>query len=108
MGDPIRSLMRQPEETTAVAGYVTVDELLVERGNTHGDYAHHAAVTQDLKDIMREHKGWKALSQDQRETLEMIQHKVGRILAGNPNYADHWDDIAGYARLSSQRIAPTV
>lgn len=91
-----------------MAGYVTVDELLAERGNTHGDYTHHAAVTQDLKDVMRTHKGWMALSQDQRETLEMIQHKVGRILAGNPNYADHWDDIAGYARLSSQRVTSTT
>lgn len=89
-----------------MAGYATTDELLDARGRTHGDYTHHAAVTQNLKGIMRAHEGWSALSQDQRETLEMIQHKVGRILAGDPNYADHWDDIAGYARLSSQRVTP--
>lgn len=35
--------------------------------------------------------------------LEMIAHKVGRILAGNPHFEDHWADIAGYARLSADR-----
>ena len=34
----------------------------------------------------------------------MIAHKIGRILAGNPDFKDHWDDIAGYAVLISQRV----
>lgn len=29
----------------------------------------------------------------------MIQHKIGRILNGDPAYADSWHDIAGYATL---------
>jgi hypothetical protein len=36
--------------------------------------------------------------------LEMIAHKIGRVLAGDPNHADHWDDIAGYARLVARRV----
>jgi hypothetical protein len=29
----------------------------------------------------------------------MIQHKVARILNGEPDYSDNWHDIAGYATL---------
>jgi hypothetical protein len=35
----------------------------------------------------------------QRESLDMIAHKIARILNGNPNVHDHWHDIAGYATL---------
>ena len=29
----------------------------------------------------------------------MIQHKIGRILNGDPNYDDNWRDICGYSQL---------
>lgn len=38
------------------------------------------------------------------EAIEMIFHKIGRIGAGNPNFVDHWEDIAGYATLVAQRL----
>ena len=41
---------------------------------------------------------------DQREALEMIQHKVARILNGDPTYTDNWIDIAGYATLVANRL----
>jgi hypothetical protein len=34
----------------------------------------------------------------------MIMHKVARILNGDPNYADNWIDIAGYATLVADRL----
>ena len=80
------------------------DTLLAERGKTHGDFGEHAQITQDLKDVMRLSAGWTRLSPAQREALEMNAHKIGRILAGDPNFADHWDDIAGYSRLVAQRL----
>ena len=82
----------------------SIEDLLIERGRTHGDYGDHAQITQQLKDVMRYHDGWTRLNSTQRETLDMLAHKTGRILAGDPNFADHWDDIAGYAKLVSQRI----
>lgn len=85
-----------------------IDALLAERGNTHGDYAEHAAITQALKDVMRSTPGWNRLNDIMKETLEMHAHKTGRILAGNPEHVDHWDDIAGYARLVSTRLTPIV
>jgi hypothetical protein len=44
------------------------------------------------------------LNPSQREALDMIQHKIGRILAGNPNHHDHWHDIAGYATLVANEL----
>jgi len=77
---------------------------LAERGARYGKFTDHAACTQDLKHVMQGQRGWDELPDDAREALEMIQHKVGRILCGDPNYADSWHDIAGYAKLVEDRI----
>lgn len=76
---------------------MSVSKTLNQRKKTHGNFAEHAKISQDLKDIMRPH--FDNLSSAQKEALDMIQHKIARILNGNPNYADHWHDIAGYAQL---------
>ena len=76
-----------------------VNATLEERGSRYGRFDTHADVTQELKDVMRKNQGWERLSPAQREALEMIAHKIGRILNGDPNYADSWHDIAGYASL---------
>jgi hypothetical protein len=34
----------------------------------------------------------------------MIAHKIGRIVNGDPRYADSWVDIAGYAKLVADRL----
>lgn len=80
----------------------TTEALLTERAKTHGSFEHHARVTQGLKEQMEGEPNWVALSDRHREALHMIVHKIGRILAGNPNFHDHWDDIAGYAKLGSE------
>ena len=41
---------------------------------------------------------------DMRESLEMVAHKVARILNGNPTNVDSWHDIAGYAALVEKRL----
>jgi len=82
------------------------DTLLSERARTHGDYAMVAAISQQLKDILRSSPGWSRLNDVQRESLDMEASKNARILSGNPNEVDHWDDKAGYARLVSKHIAP--
>jgi hypothetical protein len=77
--------------------------LVVERGRTHGDFDENAAVAQALKAAMRRSAGWQRLNAAQAEALEMIAHKIGRILAGDPGFRDHWADIAGYATLVADR-----
>lgn len=83
---------------------MSVQETLDERQSTHGDFADHARVTQMLKTVIQNQPGWKNLNAMQRESLDMIAHKIGRIMAGNPNHADHWHDIQGYAKLIEDRI----
>jgi hypothetical protein len=73
---------------------------LAERGSRYGDFPSHANITQCLKNVMRNHAGgWERLDNDHREALEMIAHKIGRILNGDPDYADSWHDIIGYTKL---------
>jgi hypothetical protein len=40
----------------------------------------------------------------QRECLDMVAHKLGRILNGNPNYVDSWTDIIGYVTLVEKEL----
>ena len=87
----------------------SIADLLAERGKTHGDYAVRAQITQDIKKVLHGSPNWQPtskrhLSPMQKETLEMIAHKMGRILAGNPDEPDHWADIAGYAELVHTRL----
>lgn len=77
---------------------------LIQRGNRYGKFTGHAKITQSLKRVMHETDNWKKLSDDQKESLEMVCHKMGRILNGDPDYDDSWIDIAGYAKLVGDRL----
>ena len=81
-----------------------INEVLDERGKNYGDFGGHAAMTQRLKTVMRNHPGWKNLGDHHREALEMIAHKIGRIVNGNPDYKDSWVDVAGYAQLVARDL----
>lgn len=78
-------------------------DILNERQTTHGDFTDHASCTQQLKTVLLNNLA-SELSPEQAEALDMIFHKIGRIASGNPNHKDHWDDIAGYATLVSDRL----
>jgi Domain of unknown function (DUF6378) len=82
----------------------TIDTTLAERGNNYGEFSTHADITQCLKQVMQRTEGWQRLSNDKREALEMIVHKIGRILNGNPEFHDSWHDIVGYAKLAADRV----
>jgi len=81
-----------------------IDATLAERGTRYGVYTDHARITQSLKDVMRAEPKWQQLTADQKETLEMIAHKIGRVLNGDPQYHDSWHDIVGYAKLSADAV----
>ena len=81
-----------------------IDKLLKERGKVHGDFGEHARLTQELKGVAHTSGNWDELSYEQKEAIDMILHKLGRILAGDPNHEDHWADLQGYARLAADRL----
>jgi len=82
----------------------TVERTLEERGKRYGTFSEHAEIAQQLKSVLQAKPGWYRLATDQKEALEMICHKMARIINGDPNYADSWHDIAGYAKLIDERI----
>lgn len=81
------------------------DQLLVEREKTHGSFEKTASISQELKAIFHRHGVARGLEHPfsvQVEALDMIAVKLARILSGNPHVKDHWDDIAGYAKLGAE------
>jgi hypothetical protein len=81
-----------------------VDETLAQRGSNYGKFTEHARITQNIKAAMADSPNWDKLDADMRECLDMIAHKAGRILNGDPNYIDSWHDIIGYTRLVEKRL----
>lgn len=82
------------------------EALLAEREKTHGKYSQFALVTQGMKEMLEESR-YAFLSPEHREAVDMILHKIGRIVTGDPNVKDHWDDIAGYATLGARYVRDT-
>lgn len=82
-----------------------IQTTLTERGARYGSFTDHARVTQRIKREINTALGDRKLAHDQIEALDMIAHKIGRILCGDPNYHDSWHDIAGYATLVADRLA---
>ena len=87
-----------------VADTTGIDATVEERGNRYGTFKDGADIMQELKSVMRSTPNWSKLTPSQREALEMIQHKIGRILNGDPNYTDSWHDIKGYAHLIEEEL----
>lgn len=83
---------------------MNVDETLAQRQSTHGDYSTTAMISQLLSSYMRAAPNWDKLSFAQKEGLEMIQHKIARMLCGDHTFKDHIVDIIGYATLVEKSI----
>jgi hypothetical protein len=108
MDDRQTEMFEEVEQVSVPASVTpdTIDAVLDERGSRYGKFDAHAEITQTLK----RQAAWylslrnKKLSFDQQEALDMIFHKIGRIINGDPDYADSWADIAGYAKLVADRL----
>jgi hypothetical protein len=91
---------------------VTTEELLKQRGAIYGEFRNHSLISQQLKGCLENHYNnvehmpisYERLDPFIKEGLEMICHKLGRIVNGNPNYVDSWTDIAGYAQLVAKQL----
>lgn len=92
---------------------LSTEQLLAERGKTHGDFAEHALVTQTLKRFIGHDLFAEAVFRERittgtaavmQEAMDMTLHKIGRIVAGDCRVIDHWADIAGYNELVVQHL----
>ena len=83
-----------------------VDAILDARAENYGKFIDGAEIMQMLKRMVHGYieKRGTQLAFDQRESIDMIIHKLGRIINGNPDHVDSWRDIAGYATLVADRL----
>ena len=86
-----------------------IKKTLDERGARYGSFKGHAEVTQKLKQIVQLEleKREKFLSDVQQEAVDMILHKLGRIVNGDSCYIDSWRDIVGYSQLVVDELTVT-
>ena len=85
-----------------------IEQILEERGNRYGEFAEHARITQEIKETLMSGESWDDCSDSQREALDMIAHKLGRIVNGDPDYDDSWIDIIGYSQLVLDELEDEV
>jgi hypothetical protein len=72
-----------------------IDATLAQRGAQYKDnWVSYVA----LKRAAESHKT-SALTDKQQYCIDMMLMKISRILQGDPNKADTWHDIEGYAKL---------
>jgi hypothetical protein len=86
-----------------------IDTILGSRAADYGLFVDNARLAQKLKSVITDHahEAGTVMGEDQWEALEMIATKLSRIVNGNPNKIDNWDDIAGYATLVADRLRGT-
>jgi len=87
-----------------------IEETLSERHDTYGYFIYLARISQRLKKVLYNELATrnKDLAPDQIEALEMIMHKIARIVNGDENHIDSWHDISGYATLVADRLKGNV
>ena len=82
--------------------------VLSERGSRYGSLMSNATISQGLKEILHSSSNWEAMPPDMKEALDMIVHKISRIVEGDFNYDDSWIDISGYSTLIVERLHLTL
>ena len=80
------------------------NQLLEDRKVDYGNFDELALISQELKSVFKKHSIKSPLPAYQEEALEMIMHKIARLLNGNKYKIDTWQDIAGYATLVELKL----
>ena len=83
---------------------MSVEKVLEERDKTHGNFAMNGIISQGLKSHLHMGDNWEDMSADKKEALEMIAHKMSRIVNGDSGHKDSWTDIIGYATLVEKKL----
>ncbi|MGE0190192.1 MAG: hypothetical protein AB7Q04_13015 [Steroidobacteraceae bacterium] len=72
--------------------------MLEQREQTHGCFSDTAVASQAIKEVFFRYSNGR-LTPVMCEALDMIASKLSRVICGDPDTADHWADIGGYAML---------
>jgi hypothetical protein len=107
VGSPERKVPGGPVTMVRPTAEDRVERILAKRNTRYGNFKDVAQVAQEMKNAIRMCNN-SELEDDQIEALDMIASKIARILNGDPNYADSWIDIAGYATLVADRLEGKV
>ena len=83
---------------------MSVEDTLKERGERYGRFSDYASTCNELKKVCVNSRLSPDFNHIHEEALDMIFSKIARILNGDPNYADNWHDIAGYATLVEKEL----
>lgn len=83
---------------------LTTEGLIDTRQGVHGEFMENSRCTWEIMRALQDERNWSVLPDHMKHALYMVAHKMARVLAGNPEEPDHWDDMAGYATLVAQRI----
>ena len=94
----------KPKQQSPKPELSSIEKVLEERSKQYGAFIDHSIIAQGLKDLMRATPGWTRLAPDQKESLEMVMHKIARVLNGDPNFLDSWIDSGGYIKLVTDRL----
>lgn len=86
----------------------TVDKILAERPSKHGEFEENSRCTWAIVRALEAERNWTTLSDTQKHTLYMVSHKMARIVTGNPDIPEHWEDIEGYAKCITNRMEKPV
>lgn len=82
---------------------MTIEKILDDRGKRYGNYLKQTEISRGIRNVI-DHNLQAVLYPDQDDALTMIAVKISRIVNGDPDYADNWRDIAGYATLVADRL----
>lgn len=83
---------------------MNIENVLSER-SVYGSYSDKAEFIQLVKMLLRGTPSWDNQTASQKESLDMIISKIGRIVYGDTTYRDNWIDIVGYATLVIQEMS---
>jgi hypothetical protein len=76
-------------------------KMIPNRDEQHGGMEAVGSLSQSMKIPIHHGANWYLLTPGEQEALDMIAHKIARILSGaDPHDPQHWEDVAGYAHAA--------
>ena len=78
--------------------------MIADRGKTHGKFENTSKLSQELKQTVAfwTERPTCRITEQQHEAIDLILMKIARIVIGDNSFQDHWDDIAGYAKIGNK------